>query len=63
MCDIIIPVWNQFRETRNCINSIKENTEFPYRLIIIDNGSDKKTREYLESLRDIFLLTMRNYGL
>ena len=50
-CDIIIPVWNLKDYTKNCVESIIRNTEYPYRLIVIDNGSESKTREYLESLK------------
>jgi len=49
-CDIIIPVWNQLKLTRECIDSIVRYTRFPYRLIVIDNGSQRQTREYLEEL-------------
>ena len=49
-CDIIIPVWNQLRLTRDCVEHIVKNTHYPYRLIIIDNGSEKQTEEYLEEL-------------
>lgn len=49
-CDIIIPVWNQCAYTRDCVDSIVRNTDSPYRLIIVDNGSDDETRRYLDSL-------------
>jgi GT2 family glycosyltransferase len=49
-CDIIIPVWNQLQLTRDCIEYIVKNTYYPYRLIIIDNGSEKDTQEYLKEL-------------
>ncbi|MFH1593074.1 MAG: glycosyltransferase family 2 protein [Candidatus Omnitrophota bacterium] len=51
-CDIIIPIWNGLDETRDCIDSIKKNTRYPYRLILVDNGSGKETKEYLDSLKD-----------
>jgi GT2 family glycosyltransferase len=50
-CDIIIPVWNLKDYTERCVESIIKNTDYPYRLIIIDNGSERETKEYLESLR------------
>ncbi|MCA9400231.1 MAG: glycosyltransferase family 2 protein [Candidatus Omnitrophica bacterium] len=49
-CDIIICIWNQLEMTRQCIDSILQNTKFPYRLILIDNASDQPTKEYLENL-------------
>ena len=51
-CDIIIPVWDQPDSTKECIDSIIKNTRYPYRLIIIDNGSDLVTRDYLDSLKN-----------
>lgn len=51
-CDIIIPIWNQLNYTKQCLASIIEHTRYPFRLIIIDNGSDKETRQYLESLKE-----------
>jgi GT2 family glycosyltransferase len=50
ICDIIIPVWNQLSFTKDCIDSIKKNTETPHRLVIIDNASDDETKHYLEAL-------------
>ncbi|MDD3905585.1 MAG: glycosyltransferase family 2 protein [Candidatus Omnitrophica bacterium] len=50
-CDIIIPVWNQPETTRECIEALIGNTRYPYRLILIDNGSAAETRNYLEDLK------------
>lgn len=49
-CDIIIPVWNQLSFTKDCIDSIKKNTDAPHRLVIIDNASDDETKHCLESV-------------
>lgn len=51
-CDIIIPVWNNLEMTRDCVNSIKKHTTYPYRIIIVDNASDEPTRQYLDSLKE-----------
>lgn len=61
-CDIIIPVWNELEATRECIEKLRNNTDYPYRLVIIDNGSDNPTQEYLEGLNSIFsdFLLIRN---
>jgi len=50
ICDIVIPVWNKKELTEKCINSILSNTDFSYRIVLIDNASEKPTREYLESI-------------
>lgn len=53
-CDIVIPVWNQLEITKNCFESLRKFTNYPYRLIVIDNGSDKPTSEYLKKCSDFF---------
>lgn len=49
-CDIIIPIWNQPDYTKECIENIFRNTAYPYRLILIDNGSGPETKKYLQDL-------------
>lgn len=46
-CDIIIPIWNQLSFTRDCLEHILKNTNYSYRLILIDNASENDTAEYL----------------
>jgi len=36
---VIIPVYNAFKETRACIESVLSKTRAPYRLLLIDDGS------------------------
>ena len=45
--DIVICVHNALEDFRNCIKSIKENTSSPYRIIIVDDGSNQETKDYL----------------
>jgi len=62
-CDIIIPVWNQLEATKECIASIRRNTLYPYRLVIVDNASDQSTTEFLLDLKenqDLNLKLIRN---
>ena len=61
-CDIIIPVWNELESTKECINSLLKFTKYPYRLIVIDNGSREPTRTYLDGIKKIFpdFLLIRN---
>ena len=49
-CDIILLVWNQPAITRRCIESLFACTHRPVRLLIVDNGSDAPTREYLATV-------------
>lgn len=51
-CDIILPVCDQFEFTKACIDSIIKCTAVPYRLIVINNGTNKNTHSYLEGLKN-----------
>ncbi len=46
-CDIIIPVFNQLVLTRACLDSIENNADMPYGLILVDNASGEETTKYL----------------
>lgn len=62
-CDIILMVWNELQLTKDCVDSLIKHTHYPYRIIIIDNGSGEETRKYLEGLdnrTDIETLLIRN---
>ncbi|MBD1378991.1 glycosyltransferase [Metabacillus arenae] len=54
--DIIICVYNALDHVKKCIESIKENTIIPHRLILIDDGSNSETKKYLQSLDGIILI-------
>jgi len=59
-CDIIIPVWNQPHFTRDCVDSIREGTSTAYRIIMIDNASDAPTKKYLEGMKAVDVVIIRN---
>lgn len=62
-CDIVIPVWNMKELTERCVNSIMRHTDFPYRLIVVDNASGDETKKYLEDLserKDVDARLIRN---
>ena len=50
-CDIIVPIWNHPEFTRSCIEGLLKNTRYPYKLLLIDNGSERETKNYLENLK------------
>jgi len=47
--DIIIPVYNQVQYTKGCLQSLRECTTYPYRVIVIDNASTDETAELLQT--------------
>jgi len=48
---IIIAVWNQLGYTRLTIDSILKNTNSPFELVIVDNGSRPDVKAYFDSLK------------
>ena len=58
-CDIVIPIWNQRERTHRCLESILRSTPEPIRLILVDNGSEPPTREYLEKFRAAAIVEVR----
>lgn len=49
---VVVITYNNFNLTVQCVNSILRNTTWPnYQLIVVDNGSDDGTCDYLERLR------------
>jgi glycosyltransferase involved in cell wall biosynthesis len=60
-CDIIIPVYNQSKYTKACLDSIKEHTDCQHRIIVIDDASDQETAEYLDKLSSVNeIILLRN---
>lgn len=54
--DIIIVTYNACDYTRYCLNSIRRYTNYPYNLIVVDNGSLDGTIDYLERQNDVILI-------
>jgi GT2 family glycosyltransferase/glycosyltransferase involved in cell wall biosynthesis/SAM-dependent methyltransferase len=46
--DIVICVHNALEDVRRCLESIIRSTEPPYQIILVDDGSDDETRQFLE---------------
>lgn len=47
LCTIIVTVRNNPGATRICLESLFAQTEEPYKVLIIDDGSDKQTHDFL----------------
>jgi len=46
--DIIVCVHNALTDVQRCLESVVCNTLPPYQLIVVDDGSNQETRQYLE---------------
>ena len=52
--DIIIPVWNNLRLTKQCVKTIKAFTwGIDYRILIINDGSTDNTENWLEAIHKL----------
>lgn len=63
MIDIVAVVWKRETITGHFLEALKKNTTTPYRLIIIDNGSQPWVqKDYLKEA-DVYVKLDKNYGL
>ena len=49
---IIIPVYNQLKHTKECLESLSKSLNEKVKLIVVNNASTDGTKKYLESLSD-----------
>jgi GT2 family glycosyltransferase/uncharacterized protein YoxC len=47
--DIIVCVHNALDDVRRCLESVLESTTLPYHLLLVDDGSEAETQQFLES--------------
>lgn len=62
---IVIVTCNRIKKTAQCLESVIHHTEYPYKLIVVDNGSKDETPDYLVSHRkwiDRLILLDENLG-
>jgi GT2 family glycosyltransferase/glycosyltransferase involved in cell wall biosynthesis len=50
--DLVICAHNAYEDVQRCLNSVITRTSLPYRLIIVDDGSHEKTRDYLANFAE-----------
>jgi len=48
--DIILLTYQRLKFLKETIDEIEKRTQYPYRLIVVDNGSTDGTREWLKEL-------------
>lgn len=61
--DIVMTTWKREWMTDKAIDALKKNTTVPFRLIVIDNGSDSLFQRYLKEEADVYVKLDKNYGL
>jgi len=66
--NIVMTTYNRIDFTRQAISSILRTADWPYRLTVIDNGSEDGTQEFLKELKrkgliDTLILNPTNIGI
>jgi GT2 family glycosyltransferase len=59
---VVVLAWDNLDLTRRCVESIREHTDVPYELIIVDNGSAPEAASFAAEAADIAVLNPRNLG-
>lgn len=59
---VIVLGWNNLELTMECVESIRQNTDVPYELIIVDNGSTDDSAHYARRAGDRSVLHPVNTG-
>jgi len=62
LTSIVTLSWDQPYYLERLVESVRANTDAPYELIIVDNGSREETRRYVRSAADKHLLNPENVG-
>ena len=55
-CDLVIPVHNALRSTRDCLESVRRFAPPWARVVVVNDGSDARTTEFLRGEKGIVLL-------
>lgn len=60
--DIIVCVHNALEDVERCLQSILKHTTLPYRIILVDDGSDSPTEVFLKKFKENYpdLILIRN---
>ena len=61
--NITVVTYNRLDLTKKCLESLQNNTMYPYKLTIIDNGSTDGTLEWLEDNQYNFISLGENLGI
>jgi GT2 family glycosyltransferase len=51
--DIVIPTYKNLRGLKQCIESIRNCTNIPYKIIIVNNGNSEELNNYLKAQQNI----------
>jgi GT2 family glycosyltransferase len=59
---VVVPAWNNLLYTQQFVDSIRRNTDVPYELVIVDNGSEWEAANYARAAADRVVCNDTNLG-
>lgn len=59
---MVVLTWDGLEESRRCVISVRENTDVPYELVIVDNGSQLEAAGFARQAADRAILNPTNRG-
>src|SRR5262245_36357278 len=59
---VVVPAWNNVAHTRNFVHSVRQHTDTPYELLIVDNGSEADAAAFARDAADHAILNAENLG-
>jgi glycosyltransferase involved in cell wall biosynthesis/GT2 family glycosyltransferase len=59
---IVVLAWDNLPYTRGFVESVRQHTDVPYELIIVDNGSQWEAANYAAAAADVAVMNQQNNG-
>jgi GT2 family glycosyltransferase len=59
---VVVLAWDNLLYTQDFVETVRQNTDVPYELIIVDNGSEWEPANYARAAADVAVLNERNLG-
>lgn len=59
---LVVLNWDEPERTERCVSSLRNNTDVPHEVIVVDNGSQPETARRVSDLADVSVLHSTNRG-
>jgi glycosyltransferase involved in cell wall biosynthesis/GT2 family glycosyltransferase len=59
---VVVPAWDNLPYTQLFVESVRQHTDVPYELVVVDNGSQWEAAHYAEAAADVSVMNATNLG-
>lgn len=59
---VVVLTWDNLALSQRCVESLRQHTDVPYELVVVDNGSAHDAAEYVRQAADVAVLHDHNTG-